>query len=324
LAEMGADVDSIYILEGDRDFQGRPRELLLPKLLSKEPLVKYADKIKVIEVRLPEPKESEENVERYDIQAHMVGMLHAVVDDLALNTDLDAHKDLIIAGDLDEILSSHTLNVLRSCKPAGSGYSPSPHEWPMLMTDRDLYFINFGWRDMKGWQLGNTIFHPVDVSKVAGDRHDFEEANSTYAITHGGDVFISTMQTSSTLSKVSGLMGKSGLDKGIKHPTLNKLKSKWAQPSGWHRSWSLDAENTARKLRSRAGGLLPWAKSLSDEELVEETAKRIKEGPRALINADVKDFSEDSRLPDAVRAAPKHFRKFLSDDLFSTLCTDCQ
>lgn len=95
--------------------------------------------------------------------------------------------------------------------------------------------------------------------------------------------------------------------------------TKSARPVGWHLAWTLDAENTARKLTARAAGRPKWSQNLNGEELIDMTRQKLAEGPQALIGAHVMVNLDVESIPNAAKQDPQRFRHLLGPKLYKVV-----
>lgn len=319
LAEMADSVDGIFIVEADRDFQGHPRELLLRTMLQEEPLRSYADKLFIVEVNLPEISQDHDRFGgTYNVQTTINNMVYVAGDVIAEMPGADLSRDMIIQSDLDEIIGRHALAALKQCRLDTN----SPTTWPLMMTDMDHFQDGFRHKMYTQWALG-PILGPVD--EVLGFRTR-PEAFAPHSIFDGSGNPVAVAASAplwepeSSVNLLKGASGYNASTKGVYRPTDVKIAvTAHTEATGWHMSWSLSDEGTARKLHARAGGLPNWASGLDDEALVAEVRhRRVTSTP--LFDEHLGFvFNDARRLPEAVKQHPERFASFLPTPLLETL-----
>lgn len=330
-AEMAHELDGIFIVEADKTHQGNPRKLILKDLLKKEPLKKFAEKIHVIEVFLDKGKPSPGN---YDLQWQMINMVHDAMNTATKLPGVNFQEDFFIEGDVDEIVSQEALRAVKQCQ-----IGTSPHVWPIVSVEMDQYYINFGWKHPAGWSLpsiivplreGHRFFESQSkTKKIPGHRlYDAAEvvtassSNTSVSFVHDSHHRRASELIKSLPCDEDNVMCGvvlSELKQIIKQGNQAAVLRSAAKPTGWHVSWTLDAENTARKLANRAAGKPTWCKNLKGQELIDMTRQKLAEGPEALINASVVVNDDLGRLPTAVKQHPRRFKNLLGPRLYKAL-----
>eukprot|EP00435_Cladocopium_sp_Y103_P016387 s2931_g4.t1 len=107
--EMGEEVSEFHIVEGDRDFTGEMKPYSFDEVLKSGQLDPWKDKIKYHQVTIPV------GVRGYRLQE---------VQRQALRSQMNSYRDydqndMLLEGDLDEIVSHKVLQALKTCKPVG-------------------------------------------------------------------------------------------------------------------------------------------------------------------------------------------------------------
>eukprot|EP00746_Dinoflagellata_sp_MGD_P006808 gnl/MRDRNA2_/MRDRNA2_113422_c0_seq1.p1 gnl/MRDRNA2_/MRDRNA2_113422_c0~~gnl/MRDRNA2_/MRDRNA2_113422_c0_seq1.p1 ORF type:complete len:464 (-),score=97.13 gnl/MRDRNA2_/MRDRNA2_113422_c0_seq1:126-1517(-) len=344
-AEMAQELDGIFIVEADTDFKGHPRQLILKEMLKKEPMNKYADQIHVIEVLLKSSPTGPAKDE-YDIQRRIVDSVHLAMQKAKTLPGV-TDEDFFVEGDLDEIVSREALLAVKNCQ-----ISKSPHAWPVVSVEMEQYYINLGWRDPQGWGLPSIIAplreaaHFFKLHSATPRHRQYDASNvlnaSSATVSTPGRVPLhhqhsrpheslavfatgSMEQVKSVPCEADDIMCGvvlSQMQQIIKQGNpAQVLRSarRAAKPVGWHLSWTLDAENTARKLNARAGGRPEWCQNLEGDELVDATRQKLIEGPKALIGANVEVNLDADSLPSAAKQDPERFRTMIGDRLYKSL-----
>eukprot|EP00438_Fugacium_kawagutii_P018052 Skav215133 [mRNA] locus=scaffold1164:111471:112937:- [translate_table: standard] len=106
---MGQEVSEFHIAEGDRDWQGDTKEYSFDTVLSSGKLDQWKDKITYHKVKIP-PGILGCDVQRFQRDV-MKKQMHDYRDYLP--------DDVLLEGDLDEIISRKALKTLKHCKPEG-------------------------------------------------------------------------------------------------------------------------------------------------------------------------------------------------------------
>lgn len=360
-AEMADELDGIFIVEADKDLQGHPRKLILKEMLKKESMKQYKDKIHVIEVLLP-PVDAVRSLgslsrETFDTQQKVVDMVQVAVNKIKSFPGVNLTEDLFIEGDVDEIISHEALRAFKNCQ-----VSNSPHQtWPVVAVQMKQYYINFGWQDRNGWELSNVIsplavvdYFVDNYPKVRQRQADGKAKTLQYRL-YSANMSISgvaALQMPDLVyhSKVPQNTSPVSVNYALESfksfpcqdgdvlcgPVLQELKGiihqgkgvivgsavKPPKPLGWHVSWTLDAENTARKLIARAGSRPQWSLNLQGDELLDMTREKLAEGPEALIGAHAEINLDIDGLPDVVKQHPERFRQLLGHKLYEALKKD--
>ncbi|CAK8990532.1 unnamed protein product [Durusdinium trenchii] len=215
LYEMGDEVAEFHIVEGDRDFTGSPKEYEFDLVRGK--LDAWKHKITYHKAKIPA------GVKDYDLQnAQRLSM-----DSEMKSTPRDP-ADVLLEGDLDEIVHHRTLQVLRNCEPASGA-------WNTRIRMGNFYYTI-------GWTTGDWE-HPTTASFFSEDH----------------PAKWSTSFTSSTSGMSSFAEAKAIWDRP------NLLSSRDG-PTGWHLGWILNgAEGLARKIFLLVEGRPVWARDYKDE-----------------------------------------------------------
>jgi len=160
LAEMGPFVDEVHIAEGDRDFSGNKREVVLHKLLASDPeLARWRGKIVHHKVDV------EETCRFWRIRpCEGYGIQRAVIN--AKYNFTGTGTGVLLEGDLDEIVSRTVLKSLKHCIPV------KPKRW-MAGIQMDTFKYNMGWSAGSWWQ--GTIAHDIEAFPKE-DPHSLLEA----------------------------------------------------------------------------------------------------------------------------------------------------
>eukprot|EP00438_Fugacium_kawagutii_P021248 Skav207769 [mRNA] locus=scaffold2087:154155:154964:- [translate_table: standard] len=106
---MGEEVSEFHIAEGDRDWQGNAKDYTFDTVLSSGQLDQWKDKITYHKVKIP-PGVRGCNVQRRQRDV-MKKQMHDYRD--------YRPNDVLLEGDLDEIISRKALKTLKHCKPEG-------------------------------------------------------------------------------------------------------------------------------------------------------------------------------------------------------------
>lgn len=132
--EMGGEVSEFHIVEGDRDFTGEMKPYNFEALLNSGQLDPWKNKITYHQVKIPA------GVKGYALQEAQRQALRARV-----NSYSDYSKDdILLEGDLDEILSHKLLQALKTCKPINN-------VWRAHVRMADLVYS-------VAWTTGNVSF----------------------------------------------------------------------------------------------------------------------------------------------------------------------
>jgi hypothetical protein len=339
-AEMAHELDGIFIVEADKTHQGNPRKLILKDLLKEEPLKRFATKIHVIEVFLDEGNPSPGN---YDFQWQMINMVHEAMNTAKQLPGVNFQEDFFIEGDSDEIVSQEALRAVKHCQ-----IGTPPHVWPIASVQMDQYYINFGWKDPAGWSLpsiivpmreghrffesqsknhkipGHRLYHAAEVVAPSSSNTSVsftqdsqqQRFNENAKLLHASELIKSLpCDEDNVMCGVILAELKQIISQGNKAAVLGSAE----KPTGWHVSWTLDAENTAKKLANRAAGKPPWCKNLKGQQLIDMTRQKLAEGPQALIGASVVVNTDVGRLPTAAKQDPERFKNLLGPKLYNAL-----
>jgi len=132
--EMGEEVSEFHIVEGDRDFTGEMKPYNFEALLNSGQLDPWRNKITYHQVKIPA------GVKGYALQEAQRQALRAQVNSFrGYNKD-----DILLEGDLDEILSHKLLQALKTCKPMNN-------IWRAHVRMADLIYS-------VAWTTGNVSF----------------------------------------------------------------------------------------------------------------------------------------------------------------------
>ena len=218
LYEMGSEVSEFHIVEGDKDFTGASKAYEFPAILQSGKLDQWKAKITYHKARIPA------GVKAYDLQN---SQRLAMQSEMRSATSSYDPSDILLEGDLDEIVSHLVLQALKHCAPV-SGV------WNAHIQMANLYYS-------AGWTNGNLQF-----STTAAYFSESPLQNTT-----GG----------TGTSKASMFLAQSIWTK----PNLLSLKHGLGQ-SGWHFSWTLNGtQGLARKIFIHVEGFPTWARGFADE-----------------------------------------------------------
>lgn len=216
LYEMGSEVSEFHIVEGDKDFTGASKAYEFPAILQSGKLDQWKAKITYHKAQIPA------GVKAYDLQN---SQRLAMQSEMRSATNYDP-SDILLEGDLDEIVSHLVLQALKHCAPV-SGV------WNAHIQMANLYYS-------AGWTNGN-----LQLSTTAAY---FSE--SPLQNTAGGT------GTSASIFLAQSVWAK---------PNLLSLKHGMGQ-SGWHFSWTLNGtQGLARKVFIHVEGFPTWARGFADE-----------------------------------------------------------
>eukprot|EP00438_Fugacium_kawagutii_P017843 Skav201732 [mRNA] locus=scaffold311:718464:720855:- [translate_table: standard] len=110
---MGDEVSEFHIAEGDRDWQGDAKDYSFDTVLSSGKLDQWKDKITYHKVKIPS------GVLGCDVQRHQRNVVKK-----QMNNYRDYRPDdVLLEGDLDEIVSRKALKTLKHCKPEGGAWN---------------------------------------------------------------------------------------------------------------------------------------------------------------------------------------------------------
>eukprot|EP00435_Cladocopium_sp_Y103_P044186 s1984_g12.t1 len=111
--EMGEEVSEFHIVEGNRDFTGANKPYQFETVLGSGQFDAWKDKITYHQVEIPK------NVTGYGVQEAqrkaMRSQMHSY--------DSYDQRDILLEGDLDEIVSHKALKILKNCEPVTGGWN---------------------------------------------------------------------------------------------------------------------------------------------------------------------------------------------------------
>jgi len=137
LYEMGSEVSEFHIVEGDKDFTGASKAYEFPAILQSGKLDQWKAKIIYHKAQIPA------GVKAYDLQNTQKLALQSGM--LATNYD---SSDILLEGDLDEIVSHSVLQALKHCAPVSGA-------WNAHIQMVNLYY-SAGWTD-GNWRQPTTV-----------------------------------------------------------------------------------------------------------------------------------------------------------------------
>ena len=108
LYEMGSEVSECHIVEGDKDFTGASKAYEFPAILQSGKLDQWKAKITYHKARIPA------GVKAYDLQN---SQRLAMQSEMRSATSSYDPSDILLEGDLDEIVSHLVLQALKHCAP---------------------------------------------------------------------------------------------------------------------------------------------------------------------------------------------------------------
>mmetsp|Transcript_99923 Transcript_99923/g.213966 ORF Transcript_99923/g.213966 Transcript_99923/m.213966 type:complete len:371 (+) Transcript_99923:40-1152(+) len=219
MMEMGNAVDEIHIVEGDRDFTGARKDFLFDKVWSDSNFDPWREKTTYHKVSIPP------GLMAYDLQNFQRNSMH---EDMNMPEGYNP-KDILLEGDLDEIVSSHALKALRHCEPGSGAWNTD--------IQMDLYYYSMAWTKGK-WKISTAAVFVQELSS-----RSFLEANEKDSL------------MSSQVSAHGQIWSR---------PNVLGLKD--GNPSGWHVGWTLDgAAGLAHKIFIHVEGRPTWAQGYTDE-----------------------------------------------------------
>eukprot|EP00747_Dinoflagellata_sp_TGD_P166914 gnl/TRDRNA2_/TRDRNA2_190466_c0_seq1.p1 gnl/TRDRNA2_/TRDRNA2_190466_c0~~gnl/TRDRNA2_/TRDRNA2_190466_c0_seq1.p1 ORF type:complete len:411 (-),score=45.77 gnl/TRDRNA2_/TRDRNA2_190466_c0_seq1:135-1367(-) len=220
--EMGNAVDEIHIVEGDREFTGEPKDTVLDKLLLESKFDPWREKITHHRASIPA------GITGYALQNFQRKAMH---DEMHAFQQYDP-KDVILEGDLDEIVSKRTLKALRHC-------TPNTGDWNT------------------GIRMGNYYF---SMAWTSGDW------GSPTAAVFKSELGSGLGQNSTAADKDSTSLLEAATGAGQIWARANLLRMRDNSPSGWHFAWTLDGPaGIAHKIFIHTEGKPDWAQAYSDE-----------------------------------------------------------
>lgn len=116
--EMGEEVSEFHIAESDHDYYGREKPYEFEAILDSGQLDEWKDKIKYHKAKTPDEvvAKLQKGELGYDVQViqrrNMISQIR----------DYDP-RDILLEGDLDEIVSHKTLKILKNCEPSSGSWS---------------------------------------------------------------------------------------------------------------------------------------------------------------------------------------------------------
>eukprot|EP00435_Cladocopium_sp_Y103_P048388 s963_g14.t1 len=108
--EMGEEVSEFHIVEGDRDFLGTKKPYEFEAVLNNGQFDAWKDKITYYKVKIPMGKRG------YSLQEFQRQQMRSQMKDYH-------PKDILLEGDLDEIVSDKTLKILKNCEPVAGSWN---------------------------------------------------------------------------------------------------------------------------------------------------------------------------------------------------------
>lgn len=270
LAEMGQLVDEIHIAEADRTWIGKPKEFVLPDLLQNDStLAKWKSKIVHHRVRIPT------SARGYDVQHATIAMKDKIP---------AAAGDVLLEGDLDEIVSRPVLRALRNCLPQGFA------AW-----DAQIEMENYKYN--MGWTTGHWKWPPV--------AHDFK-------------IHLPTLvQEDDSVADKRGLRARhAGSDISsyvIRRP--HGIHVKGGLPAGWHFSMMLDGPSgIAYKILDTGITGPPWWASGKSKPALEQFLKdTFLPYPRKYDSSVHRSDLKAKDIPEAMVEAPSEFKLLMGD-----------
>lgn len=211
-------VDEFHIVEGDRDSQGRKKTYGLESVLRSKSFDPFRAKITSHKAVIPE------GVKGYNMQN-----LQNVIMNKQMQVDKNYDpEDVILYGDLDEIVSQDALRTLKHCRPAGGTWN--------ARVNMTSYWYGLAW-NTGHWQHSTPVFFFRQLWE--------------------GNLFFR-----------KNLVGPAVLlDMSSTYNPPNLLRARDQRPIGWHVTWSLDgAAGVAHKNFLSAGGVRPWFSQFHDED----------------------------------------------------------
>ncbi|CAE7883059.1 unnamed protein product, partial [Symbiodinium microadriaticum] len=218
VSEMSPLVDEFHIVEGDRDSQGRKKTYGLESVLRSKSFDPFRAKITSHKAVIPE------GVKGYNMQN-----LQNVIMNKQMQVDKNYDpEDVILYGDLDEIVSQDALRTLKHCRPAGGTWN--------ARVNMTSYWYGLAW-NTGHWQHSTPVFFFRQLWE--------------------GNLFFR-----------KNLVGPAVLlDMSSTYNPPNLLRARDQRPIGWHVTWSLDgAAGVAHKNFLSAGGVRPWFSQFHDED----------------------------------------------------------
>ncbi|CAE7505917.1 unnamed protein product [Symbiodinium sp. CCMP2456] len=220
LSEMSPLVDEFHIVEGDRDSQGRKKAYGLESVLSSKSFDPFRAKITSHKAVIPE------GMNGFDMQRLQNTIMNK---QMQVDNSYDP-EDVILYGDLDEIVGQDALRTLKHCRPAGGMWN--------ARVNMTSYWYGLAWNNGH-WKPSTPVVFFRQVLE--------------------GNLFF---------NKDKPLVGPAALlDMSSVHKPPNLLRARDQRPIGWHVTWSLDgAAGVAHKNFLSAGGVRPWFSQFHDED----------------------------------------------------------
>ena len=224
--EMGEEVSEFHIVEGDRDFQGAKKPYEFEAILNSGQFDAWKNKITYYKVEIPE------GVKGYTLQEKQRQQMRSQMNDYK-NYDL---KDILLEGDLDEIVSEKKLKILKNCEPVTGSWSAHVH--------MGNFYFSLAWTD-GDWMLPTTVGFFIEVPSTPPPPRLLEsDANPSHDAT-----LVHIPKSQSIWSKPNALSRRDG------------------RLHAWHCAWTLNGPaGLAHKIFIRIAGIPWWAKNCCSDE----------------------------------------------------------